>query len=244
MVHTIEPTESSVEFRISGKYALFSDIALSVGGEKFSTPIPSYEAIKGVLHSIYWKPTFIWVVDEVRVMNKIRTTPKGVKTYVFNSKDPTKRNDLSYYTYLCDVEYQVRAHFEWNMNRPECENDRLLKKHLSIAQRAIKSGGRRDIYLGTRECQAYVGPCVFGSGMGYYDNIEEITYGVMYHGITYPDETIQPDDRRLLTVRFWEATMKHGIIHYPAPEDCMIKRHIKQSMIKPFPRRTEEEVED
>ena len=31
---------------------------------------------------------------------------------------------FSYYTYLCDVEYEVRAHFEWNLNRPDLEVDR------------------------------------------------------------------------------------------------------------------------
>ncbi len=33
----------------------------------------------------------------------------------------------------------------------------------------IERGGRRDIFLGTRECQGYVEPCVFGEGEGAYD---------------------------------------------------------------------------
>lgn len=149
-----------VEFEVSGDYALFSDPITRIGGEKCSYQIPTYEAIKGVLHSVYWKPTFIWIVDQVRVMNPIQTEVKGMRPiHIYDNK-----NDLAYYTYLKDVRYQVRAHFEWNDNRPELAGDRLDNKHHQIAKRMIRKGGRRDIFLGTRECQAYVEPCVFGEG--------------------------------------------------------------------------------
>jgi CRISPR-associated protein Cas5d len=61
------------------------------------------------------------------------------------------------------VEYQVRAHFEWNQHRPELERDRNDGKHFEIAKRSLERGGRQDIFLGTRECQGYVEPCEFGS---------------------------------------------------------------------------------
>lgn len=221
---------STVEFQVSGDYALFSEIITRVGGEKFTTPIPSYEAIKGILHSIYWKPTIIWVIDEVRVVNKIRTYRKGARPISYRPG----ANDLSYYTYLTDVVYQVKAHFEWNTNRPELANDRNQKKHLEIANRMIRRGGRRDIFLGTRECQGYVEPCNFGDGQGYYDNVDEIQYGVMYHGITYADEAKLLEDKNQMTVRFWRPIMKNGVIKYATPEECTIKRHIKQMEIKPF----------
>ena len=102
-----------------------------------------------------------------------------------------KGNDLSFYTYLKDCRYQVRAHFEWNYNRPELENDRNENKHWLMAKRSLEKGGRRDVFLGTRECQAYVEPCIFGEGEGFYDNISQLDYGYMYHGITYPDEAIR-----------------------------------------------------
>lgn len=150
--------ENSVEFQVWGDYALFSDPLTRVGGEKFSYSVPTYEALKGMLHSIYWKPTFVWVVDSVRIMNPIRMVRKGIRPIKYGGG-----NDLSYYTYLQNVCYQVKAHFEWNDNRPELEFDRDENKHHNIAKRMIKCGGRRDVFLGTRECQAYVQPCEFGS---------------------------------------------------------------------------------
>ena len=63
---------NTVEFQVSGDYALFSDPVTRVGGEKCSYHIPTYEALKGILQSVYWKPTFVWIIDAVRVMKCIR----------------------------------------------------------------------------------------------------------------------------------------------------------------------------
>lgn len=222
---------NTVEFQVSGDYALFSDPVTRVGGEKCTYHIPTYEALKGILQSVYWKPTIIWVIDAVRVMNPIRTETKGIRPIAYNGG-----NDLSYYTYLKDVRYQVRAHFEWNENRPELEADRNEHKHHNIARRMIERGGRRDIFLGTRECQGYVEPCVFDQGEGAYDQLEgEIAYGFMYHGITYADEAALPEDKGRMTVRFWHPVLQErGIIEFLRPEECREKRHIREMSIKTF----------
>ena len=154
-----------VEFSVYGDYALFSDPIMRVGGEKCTYQIPTYEALKGILSSVYWKPTIIWYIDKVRVMNPIRMEVKGIRTMKYNGGG----NDLSYYTYLKDCRYQVSAHFEWNENRPELAGDRNENKHHEIAKRMIEKGGRRDIFLGARECQGYAEPCVFGEEKGAYD---------------------------------------------------------------------------
>lgn len=220
---------NSVEFSVKGKYALFSDVLTRAGSEKASYMVPTYEALKGALHSIYWKPTIIWVIDSVRIMNPVKTVRKGIRPIKYSGG-----NDLAYYTYLEDVHYQVRAHFVWNMNRPELSEDRNENKHHNIAKRMIERGGRRDVYLGSRECQAYVEPCVFGEGEGAYDNSGEIHYSLMLHGTTYPDEASSPDDKGMMTVRFWTPVMKNGVIDFIPPEECTIKRHIREMPIKPF----------
>ncbi len=218
-----------VEFEVTGDYALFSDPIMRVGGEKCTYQIPTYEAIKGILASIYWKPTLIWVVDAVRVMNRIQTEVKGIRPIRYSGG-----NDLAYYTYLKNCRYQVRAHFEWNMNRPELAGDRNENKHHNIAKRMIEKGGRRDIFLGTRECQGYVEPCVFGEGAGAYDELPELSFGLMYHGMTYADEAYSPETQGKMTANFWYPVMKKGIITYPRPEDCPLKKTIRDMEIKPF----------
>ena len=246
---------NSVTFCVYGNYALFSDPITRVGGEKFSYQVPTYEALKGILQSVYWKPTFIWIIDEVRIMNPIQTESKGMRPIKYSSNG----NDLSYYTYLKDVKYQVKAHFVWNENRPELECDRNENKHHNIAKRSIMKGGRRAIFLGTSECGGYVEPCEFGEGEGFYDNIPELDFGLMYHGITYPDEATkkeqewfdeQKDVPRIKTseqkggisVRLWHCVMKKGVIHFAQPEEC-IHKPIREAVIKPFGKKNTENVD-
>jgi len=218
-----------VEFVVSGEYGLFSDPLTRVGGEKSSYLIPTYEALKGIISSVYWKPTFTWYIDELRVMNRIRTEVKGIRPLKYNGG-----NDLSYYSYLKDCSYQVRAHFEWNLNRPELENDRNENKHHEIAKRMIVKGGRRDVFLGTRECQAYVEPCIFGDGKGSYDDVDEISFGLMYHGITYPDEAYNESTKDKITVNLWTPLMRNGIVKFCRPESCPVKKPIRESKMKEF----------
>src|SRR5258708_7653759 len=114
------PPRNSIEFKLTGRYALFTDPLTRIGGEKCSYHVPTYEALKGVVKSIYWKPSLIWIIDEVRVMRRIRTQTKGTKPMEFGGG-----NTLAIYTFLADVEYQVRAHFEWNKHRAALSADPL-----------------------------------------------------------------------------------------------------------------------
>lgn len=200
---------NSIEYEVSGRYALFSEVVTRVGGEKFSYQVPTYQALKGITEGIYWKPTLIWYVDAVRVMGKIQTESKGIRPIKYNSN----QNDLSYYTYLKDVKYQVLAHFEWNEQREDLAADRDENKHHNIAKRAIKAGGRRDVFLGTRECQGYVEPCEFNSGDGFYDDYGEMSLGYMFHSFIYPDENTNHD----FMSQFWRPQMNNGVIKFPRP---------------------------
>ena|SRR5690554_1259471 len=216
VIEKIVKKRNSVEFEVYGKYALFSDPATRVGGEKFSYQIPTYQALKGMLESVFWKPAIVWIIDAIRIVNKIQTEGKGIRPIKMRGG-----NDLAYYTYLKDVRYQVLAHFEWNKNRKDI-NDRNEHKYHNIAKRSILKGGRRDVFLGTRECQAYVLPCEFGEGMGFYDDYGEMTFGFMFHGFNYPDES----NNNTFGVRFWNYKMKDGIIIFPPLSSDEIKHRI------------------
>lgn len=218
-----------VEFEVYGDYALFSDPIMRVGGEKCTYQVPTYEALKGILSSVYWKPTIAWIIDKVRVMNPIQTEVKGIRPIKY-----TGGNDLSFYTYLKNCRYQVMAHFEWNENRPELIGDRNENKHHCIAKRMIEKGGRRDIFLGTRECQGYVVPCKFGEGEGHYDNIQELAFGLMYHGITYADEAFSEETKNCMTARFWYPKMQNGVINFLRPEKCPLYKKLRPMEMKIF----------
>ncbi|HEY4601855.1 MAG TPA: type I-C CRISPR-associated protein Cas5c [Cerasibacillus sp.] len=216
---------NSIQFEVYGNYALFTDPLTKMGGEKLSYQVPTYQALKGIVESIYWKPTLLMIIDAVRVMNPIRMESKGIRPLNYGGG-----NTLAHYTYLRDVRYQVQAHFIFNPHRPDLAYDRNEHKHHNILKRSLKAGGRRDIFLGARECQAYVEPCVFGEGKGFYDNYGDIHLGTMVHGINYPDET----GRDKMEVRLWNPVMKNGVITFIRPDECDNIRPLKEMKAKSF----------
>lgn len=214
-----------VEFSVKGKYALFTDPITKIGGEKCTYQVPTYQALKGIIESVYWKPTIIWEIDSVRIMNKIQTETKSMRPILMN--DATKPN-LSIYTYLVNVHYKIKAHFIWNENRKDMTEDRNENKHFFIAKRMIERGGRRDVFLGTRECQAYVEPTVFEEGVSTYDNCGNVSLGIMFHGFDYPDET----GIKELSSRFSHITLNNGIIEFEKPSECTLRKTIKKMSAK------------
>lgn len=89
---------------------------------------------------------------------------------------------------------------------PRPGKDRNENKHYAIAKRMLERGGRRDIFLGTRECQGYIEPCIFGLGKGHYDDVSSLDLGLMEHGITYADE----NGKGVMQERFWHPVMQNG----------------------------------
>lgn len=217
---------NQIEYVVHGKYALFTDPITKIGGEKFTYQVPTYEALKGISESIYWKPSITWIVDEVRIMNAIQTEVKGMRPIKYQDSS----NDLAYYTYLRNPCYQVRAHFVFNEHRPDLKADWIEEKHHNMAKRAVLKGGRRDIFLGSRECQGYVEYVDFGSGASFYKGYGEISFGPMFHGFNYPDEKGEAK----LEARLWAAKMVDGVITFPRPEQCEWVRPIKEMNRKSF----------
>lgn len=224
---------NSIEFQVSGKYALFTDPLTKIGREKSTYHVPTPEALKGICRSIYWKPTITWVVDSVRVMKRISTYPKGVKPLRLNGS-----KELAVYTYLTDVKYQVKAHFEWNLVQIEMKDDRIEGKHLAQVEHALVRGGRKTVFLGTRECLADVQPCEFGSGEGFYDNVPLIEPGLMFQSFKYPSETGKGE----LIACFAEPQMKHGVIEFCHPDDYPedFQHFIRPMAVEVFPNHRKE----
>ncbi|WP_155286299.1 type I-C CRISPR-associated protein Cas5c [Lacticaseibacillus zhaodongensis] len=217
---------NNFEFEVYGRNALFCDPLFR--SEKSSYSVPTYQALVGVVSSVYWKPTLVWKIDRVRVLHPFVTEAKGMRP--LDKNFAVNKNSLAYYQYLVNPAYQIACHFEWNMQRDDLEADRNVKKHVSIFQRSLKVGGRRDIFLGTRECQAYVRPAGFGEGTSVFDNTGTIDLGQMFLAYHYPDE--HADNK--LSAKFWDAKMTDGIISFPDPDDCQTEQKIRDVALQPY----------
>lgn len=226
---------NSFEFDVYGEYALFTNPLTRMGGEKSSYPVPTYQALKGIIESVYWKPSLLMIVDTVKVMNPIQMESKGIRPINYGGG-----NTLANYTYLRKPHYKVKAHFVFNPHRPDLKHDHNEDKHYSILKRALKAGGRRDIFLGTRECQGYVEPGTFDDGEGVYHKSMDMHLGTMVHGFNYPDET----GRDEMEVRLWNPVMKNGVIEFIKPEECTIIRPINEFEPKLFDQNNMQSVDE
>lgn len=188
---------------VTGEEALFTDPMTKTGGEKFSYPVPTAEACKGILESIYWKPSIRYHIRRIRVLNPIKMQTKGMLPSMIDSNE----KQLAFYTYLQDVAYEIDAYFTFAEERVDLKQDFNEAKHIAMARRSAMRGGRRDVFLGSRECQAYVNLCKFGQNPSFYDNYEEKNIGKMFHSFDYS----QPND---IGVALVDVTMKKGIIDF------------------------------
>lgn len=216
--------ENKITYRVSARYALFTDPMSKLGGEKSTLMVPTAEALIGVTSSIYWKPSIKWIIDEVTILEPIRTESKGIRPIKYDGG-----NDLAYYTYLREVSYLVTAHFEFNTLREDLKADFNEDKHYQIAKRSLARGGRRDVFLGTRECQAYVEE-VTGQEESCYKDMPDMEFGLMFHSFVYPDQSGKSE----LDALFWYPKMKHGVITYCLQEDCPRRVFVKKMEPKAF----------
>lgn len=216
-------------YKIKGEYALFTDPVTKGGGEKFTYQVPTYQALKGITEAIYWKPTLIYYISSVKIMNQIKTETKGIRTIMGNGK-----NDLNYYTYLKDVEYLVKVYFEWNLKYDNLKDDRQEIKHQQILLRSLTKGGRRDVFLGSRECIGKIEKITeteYENSKGYYKE-ENLNFGIMFHSFIYPNETMDKIDK--LQSTFTHIQMENGEIKFIRPEECTIKNELGNYKIKEF----------
>lgn len=216
--------------KIDGPYALFTDPLTKGIGEKFSYMVPTMQALIGIVEGVYWKPTLYYLIDEVKVLKPIQTETKSVLLPMNNGP-----KDLSHFTYLRDVSYAIKFHFEWAENRPDLERDRNEKKHEQILLRSMEKGGRRDIFLGTRECIGSVSRLRRAE----YEKLKSpikgtISLGIMFHSFSYQDYENNKKGEGRLYSQFDSIVMKEGTIQFKRPEDCTIRHLLTNYKIRDF----------
>ncbi|VEJ36342.1 CRISPR-associated protein Cas5, subtype I-C/DVULG [Aedoeadaptatus ivorii] len=227
MVNTREQQFQSKPFfcRIYGDYALFTDPATKGGGEKYTYSLPTFEALRGIISAAYWKPTLEYIIDEVKVLNPIRSQTKGILVPLNKGGQ-----DRYYYTYLSDVAYGVKFHFEWNMARKDLDKDRDEIKHTQILLRSLERGGRRDIFLGTRECLGYIERLrreEYEALASPYEG-QQLDFGTAFHSFNYPKSEEKGES---LTANFDRVQLINGILSFRRPEDTEIHHAVTDYQI-------------
>lgn len=102
--------------------------------------------------------------------------------------------------------------------------------------RSLAKGGRRDIFLGTRECVGFAEVLTedeYEKTPSFYEN-QILSLGIMFHSFNYGES----QDDHLISY-YTETFMKNGIIHFKPQKECEIVNTLssysfkKQTVIKP-----------
>lgn len=235
-----------LEFEIYGPKALFSDPEAKSQGEFTSYPVPTYGALLGILKNIYYKPSILWRIKSVRIMNEIHFHTEGVLLPKKLFNDGKNESDRVIATTLTMVRYKVRAYCVPNPNQINLlEDGKNIAKHMAIAKRYLERGGRRRIFLGKSDYVGFVLPTNFEEGEGFYDNIDVFPIGTMFHSYMHADEVFNSADSEYagyLTTCFQTGVkMENGVIHFVLPHECKYKTKVQKEEITLFPNKKEDD---
>jgi CRISPR-associated protein Cas5d len=213
-----------LRLRCSGPLAIFTRPELKT--ERFSYPVPTPSALRGVLEAVLWKPAISWRIHRIHVLSPIKftsfrrnevnskaTAPKasiladgGSAPQFYADEDRAQRNTVA----LSKVDYLVEARF--TMTDRAGEGDTVTKFAAMFDRRVEKGQVFHQPYFGCRECAADV-----RTPEGDEKAITETQdLGLMLWDIAFRSVRGKPDNRAI----FYWAKMENGVIAVPENEEA------------------------
>lgn len=176
---------STIKVKLYGDFALFNDVVANV--ERYSYPVPTFSAVKGILESIYWKPEFVWEVLSIQVLNEIKHQ-NFLRNEVLSQKIGVDRKPIDIINNRTqrNSKVLVRPAYIVTAKIVQKENDTAhIKKHLEIFNRRVERGAcYRTPYFGIKEYE-----CLFSFPNGTETPHETLmgnkSLGLMLHSIKY-----------------------------------------------------------
>jgi len=220
----MQMTSPILRLRCSGPLAIFTRPELKT--ERFSYPVPTPSALRGVLEAVLWKPAIAWHIHRIHVLNPIQFTsfrrnevnskavaPRasilaggGAAPKFYADEDRAQRNTVA----LSKVDYLVEARF--TLTERAGEGDTVAKFAAMFDRRVEKGQVFQQPYFGCRECAADVRtPDGNEKAIG-----ETQDLGLMLWDVAFRTVKGKSDNRPI----FYWARMEMGVISVPESEDA------------------------
>lgn len=215
----MQPISPILRLRCSGPLAIFTRPELKT--ERFSYPVPTPSALRGILEAVLWKPAICWRIHRIHILREIQFTsfrrnevngraiaPRaaviaqgGAAPQFFADEDRAQRNTVA----LSKVDYLIEARF--HLTDRAGEGDTVAKFAAMFERRLEKGQVFQQPYFGCRECVADVRPA---------DGTERAIpssqdFDLMLWDIAFSTRHGKPDNRPIL---YW-ARMVDGVILVP-----------------------------
>ena len=165
-----EQRSPTLKLRARGPLACFTRPELKV--ERFSYPVMTPSAARGLIEAVLWKPAIAWRIERIKVLKEIKFTAfrrnevnskaarpsssiianGGPPPIFFADEDRAQRNTVA----LCDVDYVIETHFV--MTNKAGSGDNINKFVDMFTRRVAKGQHFHHPYFGCREFAADVLP--------------------------------------------------------------------------------------
>ena len=213
-----------VRLEVWGDFACFTRPELKV--ERFSYPIITPSAARGILEALFWHPGLRWIIDKIYILSEIQYTnirrnelkakisasnvlsfaAKGEGELYQSTKDDIQQRAS---TVLKEPHYIIEAHFEMTEHANPSDNPGKFRE--IFLRRARKGQCYHMPYLGCREFPAY------------FRLYEEEAIAAAYHGETRDLGLMLYDidysDSNNLRPIFFHAQLTNGVLDL---RDCEV----------------------
>ena len=213
-----------VRLEVWGDFACFTRPELKV--ERFSYPIITPSAARGILEALFWHPGLRWIIDKIYILSEIQYTnirrnelkakisasnvlsfaAKGEGELYQSTKDDIQQRAS---TLLKDPRYIIEAHFEMTEHANPSDNPGKFRE--IFVRRARKGQCYHMPYLGGREFPAH------------FRLYEEESIAAAYHGETRDLGLMLYDidysDSNNLRSTFFHAQLVDGVLDL---RDCEV----------------------
>jgi CRISPR-associated protein Cas5d len=184
-------------------------------------------AARGVLDCILWKPEFVWHVQRILVLNRVKfasvkrneINKKQGKTPIVIEEDRAQRNSII----LKDVAYVIEA----SVHEATSPVKNPTRKYVEMFNRRVRKGQCwRRPYLGTREFAAEFAP---PSGADVPIS-EDVPIGSMFLDMWY-DENGVP-----MPKFFYDVAVKQGVLDCGKEYEQILSSNHPRKEIAEYPR--------
>ena len=213
-----------VRLEVWGDFACFTRPELKV--ERFSYPVITPSAARGILEALFWHPGLRWIIDKIYILSAIQYTnirrnelkakisasnvlsfaAKGEGELYQSTKDDIQQRAS---TVLKDPRYIIEAHFEMTEYANLSDNPGKFRE--IFVRRARKGQCYHMPYLGCREFPAH------------FRLYEEESIAAAYHGETRDLGLMLYDidysDSNNLRPTFFHAQLTNGVLDL---RDCEV----------------------
>ena len=213
-----------VRLEVWGDFACFTRPELKV--ERFSYPVITPSAARGILEALFWHPGLRWIIDKIYILSEIQYTTlrrhelkakisasnvlsfaaKGEGELYQSTKDDIQQRAS---TVLKEPHYIIEAHFEMTEHANPSDNPGKFRE--IFLRRARKGQCYHMPYLGCREFPAH------------FRLYEEESIAAAYHGETRDLGLMLYDidysDSNNLRPIFFHAQLTNGVLDL---RDCEV----------------------